>query len=79
MQLYTCPLGVHQAEPIQPQGIAAGDPVLRVERQEVLQGFLLSAIEHVTLKLGDDESKPRDLCWKVAQFDAAKIGHCAGC
>ena len=36
--------------------------------------FLLPAIEHVALKLRDDERQARDLGRKVAQLDAAKIG-----
>ena len=62
------------AEPIEPQGIAAGDPVLRVERQKLGQRVLLAAIEHVALILGDDQRKARDLGRKIAQLDPAKIG-----
>ena len=61
------------AQPIQPQRVAAGDPVLRVERQKLGQSFLLPAIEHVALKLGDDEREARDLGREVAQLDAAKV------
>ena len=49
------------AQPVEPQGIAAGDPVLRVERQELGQRLLLAAIEHVALIFGDDEREARDL------------------
>jgi len=42
-------------QPIQPQGIAAGDPVVGVERQELGQRLFLAAIEHVALILGDDQ------------------------
>ena len=62
------------AQPVEPQGVAAGNPVLGVERQELGQGLLLAAIEHVALKLGDDEGEARDLGGEVAQFDAAEVG-----
>ena len=61
------------AQPVEPQRIAAGDPVLRVKRQKLGQRFLLSAIEHVALKFRDDEGEARDLGREVAQLDAAKV------
>ena len=57
------------AQPIQPQRVVAGDPVLLIQRQELLDRFLLAKIEHVALIFGDDECEPRDLSWKVTQFD----------
>src|SRR5580704_17045198 len=61
------------AEPIYPQGVTACDPVLRIKRQEFGQGLLLPVIEHIALKLRDDERQASDLGRKVAQFDASKI------
>ena len=62
------------AEPVHSQRISAGDPVLAIERQKVGKRLLLTAIEHVTLELGDDQREACDLCRKVAQLDAAKVG-----
>ena len=62
------------AQPVEPQGIAAGNPVHGVKRQEFRQGFLLSAIGHVALILGDDQRQPRDLGGKVAQLDPSEVG-----
>jgi hypothetical protein len=72
--LYARPSWRADAQPVKPQRIAAGDPVLRVEWQEILQGFLLAAIEHVALKLRDDEREARHLCGEVPQLDTPKIG-----
>jgi hypothetical protein len=66
--------GRADAQPVQPQRVAAGDPVLVSQRQELGQGQLLPAIEHVALVLGDDQRQARDLRRKVAQFDAPKVG-----
>ncbi len=74
VMLHAGPRRRTDAQPVQPQGVAAGDPVLRVERQKLGQSFLLSAIEHVALKLGDDEREARDFGREVAQLDAAKVG-----
>ena len=74
VQLHARPGRRADAQPVEPQGVAAGDPILCVKRQEVLQSLLLSAIEHVALKLGDDKREARDLGREVAQFDAAKVG-----
>lgn len=74
MHLYARPSGRADAHPVQPERIPAGDPVFPVERQEVAQGVLLAAIEHVALILRDDERQPRDLGGEVADFDAAKVG-----
>ncbi len=61
-------------QPVQPQGIAAGDPILGAERQELGEGQLLAAIQHVALILGDDKRQARDLGREVAQFDAPEVG-----
>lgn len=66
LQLHARPGWRTELQPIVLQGIAAGDPVLTVERQEFEQGLLLTAIDHVTLKFGDDQGKARDLRRKVA-------------
>ena len=66
--------GRANAQPIQPQRIAASDPVLRVERQKLGQSLLLSAIEHVALKFRDDEGEASNLGREVAQLDPAKVG-----
>lgn len=62
--------GRADAEPIEPERIAAGDPV---ERQELGQGLHLPSIEHIALVLGNDERKPGDLRREIVQFDAAEI------
>src|SRR6202043_3254620 len=61
------------AQPVEPQRVTAGDPVLRVERQKLCESFLLPSIEHVALKLRDDEREAGDLGRKVAQLDASEI------
>jgi hypothetical protein len=62
------------AQPVQPQRIAADDPVLAVQRQKLRQRILLPAIQHVALELRDDQRQARDLGRKVAQLDAPKVG-----
>ena len=62
------------AQPVEPQGVAAGDPVHGIKRQELRQGFLLTAIGHVALILGDDQRQPRDLGGEVPQLDPAIVG-----
>jgi hypothetical protein len=62
------------AQPVQPQGIAAGDPILGIERQELGEGQLLAAIEHVALVFGDDQRQARDLGREVAQLDPPEVG-----
>jgi hypothetical protein len=73
-QLHARARGRADAQPIQPQGVAANNPVLRVQRQKLRQRILLPAIQHVALELGNDERQPRNLCRKVAQLDAAEVG-----
>ena len=74
MHAYSGSGGPAKTQPVEPQGVAAGDPVLTVERQEFGQRLLLPAIEHVALIFGDDQRQTGNLCRKIAQFDAAKIG-----
>jgi hypothetical protein len=62
-----------QTPSLQPESIAAGDPVLCVERQELGQRLLLAAIEHIALVLSDDQGEPRDLSGKVTKLDAPEI------
>ena len=62
------------AEPVDAEGVATGDPVGGREREELEQGEFLAAIEHVALILGDDEGEAGDLAGEVAQLDASKIG-----
>jgi hypothetical protein len=66
MLLHPGPRRGANAKPIQSQGVSAGDPVFGIERQEILKGFFLAAIEHVALIFRDDESEARDLGWEVA-------------
>ena len=74
MVLHTSSSRRADTQPIQPEGITAGDPVLAIERQEVGERLLLAAIKYVALEFGDNQREARDLCREVAQFDAAKIG-----
>ncbi len=62
------------AQPIQPQRIAAGDPVHRIQWQKILQRLLLATVQHVALIFSDDQRQARDLGRKISQLDAAKIG-----
>src|ERR1700723_1938819 len=64
---------IHQTRPIKPKRVAACNPVVRTQRQKFSESKFLSAIEHVALVFGDNQSKPRNLRRKVAQFNAAKI------
>src|SRR5271166_4094467 len=63
-----------RAQPVEPKGVAASDPVFGFERQELGQRLLLSTIEHVALILGADKSEPRDLGGEVAQLNSPEIG-----
>src|SRR3546814_3507412 len=45
-------------QPVEPQRIALNDPVLRIERQKLVQRELLAAIKNVALILGDDKGEP---------------------
>lgn len=62
------------AQPVQPQRVATGDPVFIAQGQKLGQGQLLPPVQHVTLVLGDDQRKAGDLRREVAQLDPAKIG-----
>src|SRR3546814_14931271 len=53
---------------------AACDPVFSIERQKLIQGELLPAIENVALILGDDKRQPGDLGREVAKLDDTKVG-----
>ena len=72
-QLHRRPCGRANAEPIEAQGVAARNPVLRIQRQEFSERFFLPPMHQVTLELSDDQSKPRDLGREVSQFDATKV------
>lgn len=61
------------AQPIQLQSVAAGNPVLRVEGHKISQDLLLAAIGHIALIFGDDEGEACDLGRKIAQFDTTKV------
>ena len=62
------------AEPIESRGVAAGNPVLGLERQEFDPRLFLAAIQHVALVFGDDQSEARDLGREIAQLDTSEIG-----
>src|SRR3546814_17414489 len=61
-------------QPIQPKRIAACDPVFSIERQKLIQGELLPALENVALILGDDKRQPGDLGREVASLDDPTVG-----
>ena len=71
---YSRPRGWADAQPVQPQGVAAGDPVLGIEGQEVRQGFFLAPVEFIALVFGNDQRQPGDLGGEIPQFDAPEIG-----
>ncbi|OIQ70345.1 hypothetical protein GALL_480430 [mine drainage metagenome] len=68
------PCGRANRQPVQPQGVSLGDPVLRVQRQELGPRLHLAAIGHVALELGDDQRQTGDFGGKVAQLDPAEVG-----
>src|SRR5699024_6790292 len=66
--------GRADGQPIQPQSIAAGDPVVVRQGEEFAQGFLLAAVAHVALVFGDDQRQAGDFGGEVAYFDATEVG-----
>ena len=66
--------GRTERKPVKPERVAAGNPVLGVERQELGEGFLLPAIQHVALIFRDDQGEPGDLGREIAQLDPTEIG-----
>src|SRR3546814_3357286 len=48
-------------QPVEPQRIALNDPVLRIERQKLVQRELLAAIKNVALILGRSEEHTSEL------------------
>src|SRR5216684_4609727 len=71
--LYACSSPWADAQPIQPQRIAARDPILSIERKKLGQRFLLPAIEHIALKFRDDEREAGNLGRKVAQLNSPEV------
>ena len=61
------------AEPIEPQGIATGDPVLRIERQEIPRALPSARDRDVALIFRDDQSEARDLGRKVRSSMPRKL------
>ena len=66
--------GGADGEPVEAQGVAAGDPVLAGERQKGLQGLELAEVFYVGLILGDDEGEAGDFGGEIAQLDASEVG-----
>ena len=66
-------VGRADGEPIEAQGVAAGNPVFAGERQEFGEGFDLPEVLHVCLVFGDDQREAGDFGGEIAQFDAAKV------
>ena len=61
-------------QPVQPQRIAAGDPILAVQRQEISRRFSLTPVQHVALIFRDDQRQTGDGGGEILQLDAAEIG-----
>src|SRR5687767_6627758 len=74
MGLESRPGGWADAQPVEAERVAVGNPVGGFERQEFGEGELLAAIEHVALVLGDDEGKAGDLGGEMTKLDAAEVG-----
>jgi hypothetical protein len=72
-QFYTRACRRADGQPVKPERIATGNPILGVKRQELRQSFFLASIQHVALKFRDDEREARNLGREVAQLDPAKV------
>lgn len=61
-------------QPVESEGVPAGNPVLGLQWEEVVERLLLPTIEHIALELGDYQRQASDLGGEVPQFDAAEVG-----
>ena len=66
-------VGGADGEPVEAQGVAAGDPVLAGKRQKFGKRLHLPKVLHVCLVFGDDQREAGDFGGEIAQFDAAKV------
>src|SRR5438552_352134 len=72
-ELYTGAASVHDVQPVEAEGVAAGDPVVLVQRQDLFAGEQVADVQGVALEAGDDQRQPGDLGGEVTDFDAAEV------
>src|SRR5690606_1487380 len=73
VNLSTCCSRWADTEPVEPERVPAGNPVLVRQRQELRHRQFVSSVQHVALVLSDNERQACNLGREVPQLDAPEV------